>query len=86
MNKTYIIYKVTNKINNKIYIGKTYNLEKRKAQHLYDIDDELPFHAALKKYGINNFEWEIIDYSESDKEIREKEIYWIKKIQLMYIF
>nr|DAM18583.1 MAG TPA: GIY-YIG nuclease superfamily protein [Bacteriophage sp.] len=31
MNKTYIIYKVTNKINNKIYIGKTYNLEKKKS-------------------------------------------------------
>ena len=86
MNKTYIIYKVTNKINNKIYIGKTYNLEKRKAQHLYDIDDGLPFHAALKKYGINNFEWEIIDYSEGDKKIREKEIYWIKKYNSCIFF
>lgn len=86
MNKSYVIYKVTNKINNKIYIGKTYNFEKRKAQHLYDINDGLPFHAALKKYGINNFKWEIIDYSDNDKEIREKEIYWIKKYNSCIFF
>lgn len=86
MNKSYVIYKVTNKINNKIYIGKTYNFEKRKAQHLYDINDGLPFHAALKKYGINNFRWEIIDYSDNDKEIREKEIYWIKKYNSCIFF
>lgn len=79
MNKSYIIYKVTNKINGKIYIGKTYNLEKRKKQHIGDIDNGLPFHNALKKYGIDNFEWEIVDKANSDSEIREKEIQWIKK-------
>lgn len=79
MNKTYIIYKATNKINGKIYIGKTYNLEKRKKQHIDDINNGLPFHNALKKYGVNNFEWEIVDKANSDSEIREKEIQWIKK-------
>ena len=79
MNKSYIIYKVTNKINGKIYIGKTYNLEKRKKQHIGDINNGLPFHNALKKYGVNNFEWEIVDKANSDSEIREKEIQWIKK-------
>lgn len=49
MNKSYIIYKVTNKINGKIYIGKTYNLEKRKKQHIGDINNGLPFHNALKE-------------------------------------
>lgn len=78
--KTYVIYKVTNLINGKMYIGKTYNFEKRKREHLYDIDNGLPFHRALKKYGLDNFKWEIIDKSDSDEEIKEKEIYWIKKL------
>ena len=78
--KTYVIYKATNLINGKMYIGKTYNFEKRKREHLYDIDNELPFHRALKKYGVENFKWEIIDKAVSDKEIKEKEIYWIKKL------
>lgn len=63
-----------------MYIGKTYNFEKRKREHLYDLDNELPFHRALKKYGLENFKWEIIDKANSDKEIKEKEIYWIKRL------
>lgn len=78
--KTYVIYKATNLINGKMYIGKTYNFEKRKREHLYDIDNELPFHRALKKYGFENFKWEIIDKADTDKEIKEKEIYWIKEL------
>lgn len=77
MNKKYVIYKATNKINGKSYIGKTYNFEKRKKEHFYDIENGLPFHKALKKYGLENFEWEVIDHADSDSEIREKEVYWI---------
>lgn len=80
MEKRYVIYKVTNKINGKIYIGKTYNFEKRKREHLYDINNNLPFHRALKKYGIENFVWEIVDTANSDDEAREKESQWIKEL------
>lgn len=80
MQKKYVIYKVTNLVNQKMYIGKTYNFEKRKREHLYDIDNELPFHKALKKYGLKSFKWEIIDTASTDEEIKEKEIYWIKRL------
>lgn len=80
MKKEFVVYTATNKINGKIYVGKTYNFEKRKNEHIYDIDDDLPFHRALKKYGVENFEWKIIDYAYSSEEIKEKEIYWIKKL------
>ena len=73
MQKEYVIYKVTNLINQKMYIGKTYNFEKRKREHLYDIDNGLPFHKALKKYGVKNFKWEIIDSASTDEEIKEME-------------
>lgn len=80
MEKKYVIYKASNKINGKMYIGKTYNLEKRKREHFRDIDNELPFHRALKKYGIKNFTWEVIDIAENDIKAREKETSWIKKL------
>lgn len=75
-----MIYVATNKINGKKYVGKTYNFEKRKREHLYDINDDIPFHRALKKYGFENFEWKIIDRAETEKEIIEKEIVWIKEL------
>ena len=80
MEKEFVIYTATNKINGKIYVGKTYNFEKRKQEHIYDIDNDIPFHRALKKYGIKNFEWKIIDTAKTDEEIKEKEIYWIKEL------
>ena len=80
MKKEFVIYTATNKINGKIYVGKTYNFEKRRKEHFYDINDDIPFHRALKKYGIENFEWKIIDCAKTDDEIKEKEIYWIKKL------
>lgn len=55
-----IIYKVTNKINGKVYIGKTkYTLNDRKSQHfseckLYNTHNK--FHNALRKYERRNFE------------------------------
>lgn len=50
-----IIYKFTNKLNGKIYIGQTtLTLKKRSSQH-YSAKDEVYFHRALKKYGKENF-------------------------------
>ena len=80
-----IIYKVTNKINNKIYIGQTYktaeqrlNDHYREAKSRYNNNKPLVyFHRALMKYGIENFEVEVIDTSESLEEINAKETYWI---------
>lgn len=63
-----------------MYIGKTYDFEKRKREHIYDMGNGLPFHKALSKYGLENFEWEIIDRAKTDEEIKSKEVYWIKKL------
>lgn len=77
MKKMYI-YKVTNLVNGKVYIGKTYNFEKRKREHFYDIDNGLPLHKALKKYGADSFEWEVIDEADSEKDIRALEAMYIE--------
>lgn len=77
--RTGIIYKFTNKINNKIYIGQTtQTLEQRIKKHLQQLDDETYFHRALKKYGINNFDIEIIEKNIPLNELDKREIYWIK--------
>ena len=56
-----VIYKATNKINKKVYIGQSKNLEQRKKEHFYDTKyGKTAFHKALKKYGFDNFDWEII--------------------------
>ena len=72
-----IIYKVTNKINNKIYIGQTIRtLEERIKEHTRKRNSSL--YKAFNKYGIENFEIEIIDKCDTTEELNKKEIYWIK--------
>jgi group I intron endonuclease len=77
-----IIYKATNLVNSKVYIGlTTETLEQRKSRHLRDAfnqDSNLVFHMALRKYGKDNFQWEIIDdVATNESELKEKEIYYI---------
>ena len=66
-----MIYKVTNKINDKIYIGFTgKELKIRKHQHKHFAikrNSPLYFHKAIRKYGWDNFHWEVI-YESWDQE------------------
>lgn len=76
-----VIYKVTNLVNGKIYIGKTVRtVEERKKQHIYVAihnNSNFIFHKALRKYGENSFTWEVIDTAETENDLKEKEIFWI---------
>lgn len=66
------IYKVTNKINGKSYIGQSVDIFDRWSAHCTMCDDTV-FHRALKKYGTCNFEWEILELcTEGELDIREK--------------
>jgi len=76
-----IIYKVTNKINSKIYIGQShFSLAKRKSVHLATakiLNKSIPFHLAIRKYGRDNFIWEVIDTAVTQEELNEKECFYI---------
>ncbi len=78
-----IIYKATNLINNKVYIGQTIqSLAQRKAAHFYKSKNkkqkQFYFNNALNKHGKDNFYWEVIETIENKNILGEKEKYWIK--------
>jgi group I intron endonuclease len=78
-----IIYKVTNKLNLKVYIGKAVcSLKQRKYGHKRSATRGSPshFHNAIRKYGFEQFTWEILFNklcSDEELELQEKE--FIKK-------
>lgn len=81
-----IVYIVINKINGKKYIGyTTKTLEERKRTHLYKskcISNKHYFYLfkkALRKYGIDNFDWKVLDTCNSIEDCCNKEIYYINK-------
>lgn len=83
----YYIYKFTNKINNKIYVGQTNNIENRKRNHKSEAFNtkasgyNLPFHAAIRKYGWENFNLEILEEIPLEfgiDYVNERESYFIQ--------
>lgn len=58
------IYKITNKINHKCYIGQSNHIEKRLRDHKtyeWKRHPEYPLYKAFIKYGIENFTFEVIE-------------------------
>lgn len=77
-----IIYKATNKINGKCYIGQTrHSLEHRKNTHLNLARKGVKthFYQAIRKYGEDNFEWEIICSASNKQILNELETFYITK-------
>lgn len=75
-----IIYKITNQINGKIYIGQTIkSLQHRKAQHIKAAEKGVDRHLyrAMRKYGIDNFKFEEIYMASSLDELNYLEAKYI---------
>ena len=73
------IYKITNLINQKAYIGKTVNsISERWEEHKRDCKrfSDRPLYRAFNKYGIDNFKVELVEEVDI-KDLSEREIYWI---------
>lgn len=71
------IYKITNQVNGKIYIGQSTCIEERWKQHINKHRDTY-IHQAIVKYGVENFKFEIVEECEPIKSILdEREQYWI---------
>lgn len=73
------IYKITNKINGKSYIGQSNNIERRFQEHqTKGSTSRIPLDIAIKKYGKENFSYEIIEECDISK-LNEREAYWIQQ-------
>lgn len=76
------IYKITNTINSKSYIGQTIqNVKERFYQHCATkcskAVSNMAIHRAIKKYGKSNFTVEVIEEIDS-ANLNDRERYWIK--------
>jgi len=69
-----IIYKTTNLVNGKIYVGQS----KYNNPRYYGSGKRLAL--AIDKYGIENFKREIIEECNTQDELNEREKYWIKEL------
>lgn len=71
------IYKIENLINHKIYIGQSVHIERRWSEHCFSSTKSI-ISNAIKKYGKQNFSFQVIEECSED-ELDEKEIFYIKK-------
>ena len=77
-----IIYKAENKINGKLYIGKTgSDLTHRRWGHLHSAKkgSKLVFHQAIRKYGEENFEFSVIEKCSPECDLSERERFHISQ-------
>lgn len=81
------IYKITNKTNGKMYIGRSKSVESRFYKHIRiaetfsESDNHFQaIHGAIKKYGKENFIFDIIEEC-SEENANERESYWINQLK-----
>lgn len=75
------VYKITNLKNGKLYIGITnQGARVRFLHHLYEARSGslFPIHKAIRKYGEENFEQEVIETCLNYQILKIRERYWIK--------
>ena len=81
------IYRITNLINGKQYIGKTSlsSIEQRFQQHIEDSKrtrkEKRPLYQAFNKYGTENFVIDLIEKVEDDEIASKRQTYWIQKLR-----
>lgn len=75
------IYQIKNLVNNKSYIGLSVDIEKRWAQHKNALNKNRHCNEKLQnawnKYGVENFQWNILEECEYEKCF-DREIYYIQ--------
>jgi group I intron endonuclease len=78
MEKEIGIYCYTNKVNGKKYIGQSIDLNRRHCKMDYRLSSM--FSHAIEKYGLDNFDYEVLEYCSVDN-LDEREVYWISAYQ-----
>ena len=85
--KTCGVYLITNKINGKRYVGSSFNVSSRVAQHFGNVakkyNNKHPFYTDICKYGRDNFEVKLLEKCPREEKI-SREQYWYKKLKPEY--
>lgn len=80
------IYKIENKINDKVYIGQSIDIDKRWNNHIRELNGNRHYNEYLQnawnKYGSNSFNFEVIEECTLES-IDEREIFWIESYNSM---
>ena len=75
------IYKITNKINGKAYIGQSNDINRRFKEHqTCGCRSRIPLDLAIEKYGKDNFLYEVLEEC-SIEDLNQKETYWITLLE-----
>ena len=79
------IYKFTNKITGESYIGQSTNIGKRYLKHknAHSKWENSYFHRAIREYGFDNFEFEILEEC-SKSDLDERENFYIKQYGTLF--
>ncbi len=83
------IYKISNDINDKIYIGQSVNIAGRWIAHRYagrnfkNTREKSKIHKAMNELGLDHFIFEIVEECEIEK-LDERETYWIEYFNSYY--
>lgn len=75
------IYKITNLITKKFYIGSAKNIDKRWKRHIYELinnkHNNIYLQNAWNKYGEEAFKFEILELVKDAKMLYEREQWWL---------
>lgn len=88
--ENYYIYKITNNLNSKVYVGRTKNPTYRCRQHTFlaskyedynDFEGAQKIHVAIGELGSEHFTFEVFEKLNSYSDACERENYWIKQLR-----
>lgn len=73
------IYKIENKLNGKVYIGQSNDIERRFKEHqTKGKTSRIPVDVTIKKYGKDKFTYEVVEET-SIEDLNNRESFWIEK-------
>ena len=79
--QTGCVYIVTNTVNSKVYIGKTIHFDRRVNSHKRANNSAPYLHNAIKKHGIDKFDFIILENNIPTKYLDVREMFWIEQIE-----
>ena len=84
------IYLIKNLMNGHCYVGQSMDIEKRWQDHEYTVNNNkllayhYPLYRAIRKHGIENFYFDVLEEVEQTDDLTSRELYWYDKLKPEY--